>query len=584
VDDGNENGYPQQHQTLVVTPVGNQPLRLQVIGFEDDDPGTGDAGHAGNVGGIGDELVGRIIDGFWEDLGTLSDLAKSPGKHSYHKPDWWFEYYVTSVVLGGVLDATSAYWQPRLEDERRGNFPLGEMTVTPNASSTVIHDAYLLRDLGIRPDNTKLLGPDKEDLYQFSLSDFADVTINATGAVQHELVSTDLGYPYKYFNVPKDLQQMLGYRSAVVKVSTPPDVATDQEYMLHIEAKYKILPPDPGEPFDATGGRLMDLRTPDLKAKVYSDGSRSLVADWAWQHVPGDEDVYNILVPQPPAGITTHIPCPFDQPAKLDVSAPAMQLDVGGKTFTSEFTLKQKDFHTGEINVVVRNPSPTGRGIYQLHASWTPTKLFNPGDCAAILKHFKDIASTGPLRSIDPLPHPDPATPIEQWVEQIDFGSSMSKAASIRAAAPIRTLEILVASESGLPLRARLYTRSGVLVAEGVAAPDGAGLAQPLSSELLPQQSSRREMCGLVKSTFSSSRPKSAKRGGVWRGELDSSRDPPPADARSRFHHASRRCGGLAARGACAATADTGGRVSPEHGGYWFRTHRDRVPPVPERG
>src|SRR4051794_19427143 len=74
----------------------------------------------------------------------------------------------------------------------------------------------------------------------------------------------------------------------------------------------KITAPAPAHGLG--NGRLVDLVKPDPRAQVAPAGYlhaafRSLAMPWAWQHVTGDVDAYDVAVPPaqpPPAG---WVPC-----------------------------------------------------------------------------------------------------------------------------------------------------------------------------------------------------------------------------------------------------------------------------------
>jgi hypothetical protein len=522
VDDGKDEGYALPWSPTKVIDLYGSNLKLQVIGYEDDDDGD-------NPGGKGDEFS-QNTSGSW-DLGSLATLAQS--KHTFTKSDWAFDYFVGTLLpssSAGIPNVFSdkAYWKPRVMEEVVGNFDLGQIKVpAPNApANQLTHDAYLLRDLSVRQDGTKLVAPDKEDRYWFSFSDFADATVSVSGGVDHQLEWDD---PW-YWKMPESLKEILGYKSAVLKVFAPPDIATDRNYTLMIQAKYRVLPPDPGEPLDETEYRLVDLRTPDPKVKV-TKITRTLTTDWAWQHVANDVDVYRILIPKPLAGQSiVAFACPYSHLERLEIDAPGMSIYLPptgviglgpyGLGFPSHLTVEHlsTDFPEGEIIVVVRNPTSTGRGAYQLTATWTDHELLDLNECAAI-DALKLESNTVPVDGIHPLPEPDPLT----WTGHVN-SSSLGVTLPIRSI-PGTALEILAASEGGFPIRARLYTKSHVLVTEGSATEPEGHLANMLSSDLFPQQLliTRELQRGedysleLTPTTAGSSRPTSVRIGAMIR-------------------------------------------------------------------
>jgi hypothetical protein len=320
-------------------------LRLQVIGYEDDD------GQVNNYDGKGEKIT-EIREGYW-NLGLLSDIAKK-NWNSRSTSDWVLDY---KVVKGGSVTPifdNPDFWTPRMKDEKPYPVYIGKIAVpafgAPSIQKTI--SSYLLQDLKVRADNTKLLAKDLEDQFSFGLADPADVEITVTPNAKVEV--TNLGN--WLYSVPENLNQMFGYSGATVKITAKnPNVENlDFVYGMTVKTKYRVMPPDWGEDMDNDGGRLIDLRTPapnTLPSTNPDAPYREIYADWAWQHVPGDVDIYKVIVPipqvHPTGGEVSPIGCKYDHYDELEISAPDMEILVpaAGSSGKAKNYLKFKRLH-----------------------------------------------------------------------------------------------------------------------------------------------------------------------------------------------------------------------------------------------
>jgi hypothetical protein len=475
----------------VPLPEGN--LGIQVIGFEDDDDFK-------NLGGLGDK-ISEIRSGYW-DRGKLNDLAKK-GMQTLGQSDWKLDYRVVSggAVLPAFADAD--YWAPRMLDEKPGtaftvNVPTPALGA-PAWKKTV--NSYLLQDLQIRSDQTKLLAKDVRDRFQFSLSDPAEVQITATTNVKYKVSQGWGGWPGIY-GAPESVRQLFGNQNAAIEVTAKNDnVSIDIPYAVAIEVKARNIPPDWGESMDNAGGRVADLRTPDPKTKFPANGAsfwRELEMDWAWQHIPGDVDVYKVLVPKPKAHASGDpstigpVPCPYNHFDRVEISAPGMEIVVPGAgaagkaKWTLTLTQLHQYFPDGVFTVQIKNPDPAKRGAYQLKVTWLDEKFHTKEECDLITKFHKALQlSLQEIKKTYPLPFPGLYDPVPKphegfLVSGLVFTPS-GTSLILRNDGPA-PLDLAISSESPFPVRALLFDETGVLlgesyVEENSGAPDRAGIA-----------------------------------------------------------------------------------------------------------
>ncbi|MBK6931794.1 MAG: hypothetical protein IPH12_13405 [Saprospirales bacterium] len=465
------------HPDIAPVPLPEGSLGIQVIGFEDDDDFK-------NLGGIGDG-ISDIRDGYW-NRGNLGDLAKK-GQQTLSRGDWNIDY---EVVSGGAVPpafADAGYWAPRLLDEKPGTaFTVNVQTPAPGAPAwkkTV--SSYLLQDLQIRSDQTRLLARDVQDRFQLSLSAPADIQITASPNVKYKITSSWGGWPGLY-GAPESVRQLFGYSNALVEVTAKYDkVEIDIPYTMTIGAGARAIPPDWGESMDNAGGRVVDLRTPDPKTKFPANGApswRELELDWAWQHVPGDVDVYKVLVPKPKAhasGDPTAIgpvPCPYNHFDRVEISAPGMEIAVpaAGVAGTGKWKLTLSKLHEyfpdGVITVQIKNPDPAQRGAYQIKVVWADEKFHTKEECERITKFNKALQlSLQEIKKTYPLPFPDLRDPVPKPHEGFLVSDLVFTASG--TGLPLRndnrvSLNLGIGSVAAFPLRALLFDETGVLLGE----------------------------------------------------------------------------------------------------------------------
>ena len=170
------------------------------------------------------------------------------------------------------------------------------------------------------------------DLYHASVNDFSDVAFDPLpqGIVRDQL---DLTYNNGY-TPPASVRAQIGYAGGDYAVHSTTGTAGNVPYTFGIDANYRDVPHDPGEPQDATGGRPLDLTQPFVLkynggtfGGVFEEPSRRvLTSPWAWQHTPGDVDNYLVSVPAATPEPPGHISAGCDTPPRLELSAPGMDV------------------------------------------------------------------------------------------------------------------------------------------------------------------------------------------------------------------------------------------------------------------
>lgn len=463
--------------------VGSE-LWLHVAGYEDDDPLAGDD-------------IGQSRGTLW-DVGSLAALCCGPA-HTWTAPGSNYRFHFTVVAGGGIPDvlpvATHDYWTVRSAEEPNDNpvstTKLGTLTVPgPGQPSAVTqHPAWLL-EAPLVKSGVHLLGAD-DDYYSFALSDFADVTVEAPGTGTPPVVT-----PATVYNVPAWLQDVVGYKAATVRVGGTGG-AGEAPYVLRVTRAYRTIKPDWGEPLDGTAdGRVVDLQTPDPQSQVeppkivppgYPTAERRrLVMPWAWQHVAGDVDRYDVRIPKAKLPGSFQLPCKYNQPASLELRADARivgegwAFDSAGAMVVVGLT---SQFPDGHVRVQVTAPQGTPRGVYRLDADWHDAVIMSPEQCsarAAFEQALKDAAGTIVPISFVPLPYPDPAVEIIQPV--LEGGTAFGLLRLGQASA----LSLETVSQEEGPVTVRVYDLNRVLVAEGAAPAGHAGGTRVFASGLQP--------------------------------------------------------------------------------------------------
>ncbi|RME81687.1 MAG: hypothetical protein D6775_12960, partial [Caldilineae bacterium] len=480
-----DNDPPYNLSKFSYPVVGGGDLSLRVVGYENDDPFKGDA----------------ITQGGWTISGACC------GQRSFQPGgDWKLNYTVADGYGDGLTalkPANDSYWAARLADEPNGSplrsYDLGELTVKNDGLTHIrLHDSYITQQ-PYRHDGTFLLSKDV-DHYRFSLEDFGSVTFAPLPPGFH--LTVDETYPWEFAgSLPPDLAALIGYKSARFHIEADTPAVAEQPYSLQIETKWRTLPPDWGEDQEqglmVHGGRLVDLKTPDAAAIVTPEQhykhpeSRYLQKDWAWQHVVGDADYYDVWMPPAKTRPPGQPVCEYDHEAELRVTAYGMHLRAGTSYLPGDAVAEADDvvevsnlnaqFPDGHIYVRVVNPTDH-RGFYRLEAEWSDGQFYNPDECA-----FLHSIKSGWLKVMG-----HPALNLQSvFVPQIDlvnpppfssqlslFGLGAFQPAAIPQAGAQRSdtttlaatgaFDVLVSSAADQPVTARLLDADGVLVAEGI--------------------------------------------------------------------------------------------------------------------
>jgi uncharacterized delta-60 repeat protein/uncharacterized repeat protein (TIGR01451 family) len=465
------------------------------------------------------------------DRGTLSNQvgAQVLDYEFGADADWRLHYTVTP---GGDLPSIlvdQSYWQPRLAEEPNDRVPteLGEMAVPPASSTetwTTTHTGYITR-YPLQQSSTTVgridVLDDDIDRYRFTFDDLADVSILAS-SVNTPFVQVDIDHfsPF-YHTLPNTLidgagnllarDVFFGYRGVTVSVSSNSTAVGDAMYNLYVNRRYKELPEDWGEDEDAIAdpppgaGRIVDLdpsngtQTPtppgpelDHSHDHDLDDSDELLPDrhtrdmnWAWQHVAGDVDYYDVEFPPasatgPPPPQPGDLPCRFNADADLLITAFGAELTpVTDAPFTylsggslSFINLSQSFPGGGTIRVEVRNGNPAKRDLYQFSAQWTDSKYYSAADCEALRQDMLNIQSLFPGRQeelykgIIAISHFEeggftfPPRPLPDPIELRDGGTILPV---VFDGLPD---SIILSSPIDQPVSGRLFNRDGILISE----------------------------------------------------------------------------------------------------------------------
>lgn len=457
------DGDPPYPLNVTIPAIGGD-LHLHVTGYEDDDPFAGD-----------------IIQGGDWNLGPLS--ARCCGQNVWQEGPWklWLTVSAGGDTLTGLPMTDSIFWLLRLANEPNDplRYDLGTVPVPATGAPPAKKEQNSYIDKWPFQKSLVYIMTNDVDLYKFTLADFANVTFGPLpSGVQLQVEQT---FPWNYSgSLPPNLQNLLGYQSAWLKVSSNAQAVTDQFYTLQINTTARTLPPDWGEPQDVVdaqgkGGRLVDLVTPDPAAEVHDYTlplyqSRYLQKDWAWQHVKGDVDYYDVWIPPVKARPRDYPACEFNIEGALMISAYGMNLTVPatGASDVDSLTLTNLNvqFPGRHVYVQVRHPSGQ-RGFYRFEAYWNDGGYYSRDQCALLRAIKASLNRTYGmdvnLRSIYipqlDLPYPAPETREVTIFEQGGFQ-------------PLRpniggTLNTIISSLGDQPVMARLYDQDGVMIGEG---------------------------------------------------------------------------------------------------------------------
>lgn len=156
---------------------------------------------------------------------------------------------------------------------------------------------------------------------------------------------------------------------------------------------------------------------------------------WAWQHVRGDADTYDVRLRRVKARPAGQPACEYDQEGSVEVEAAGMQLDVtiaapgGGATVVSRpgrvvLSEPNGQLPTGHLPVAVRHPAGK-RGVYRLSATWRDSRYLAPDECERTRKLF---AALGPRRyaplSVSDIVHLDAGKPLETLGRECNLACS----------------------------------------------------------------------------------------------------------------------------------------------------------------
>ena len=516
-DEHDDPEHPNPVSLTHITPVelAGRDLTIQVTAYEDDG-----ILHSGGEALLPDpDSTDTRINGFPQDpLASLADAGVqqlSPGG------EWILRYRVTAggSVPSSLVD--QSFWGARLVNEPNdvtptdlGVIPVPSPGAAPRQSS---HTAYLTE----RPLSHSVTDPllpgiagtidllDSDvDRYEFELADFADLRCDlqpASGITpqQHDScnILTDDGlrleverwHPWYWGGSPmeplkvldeasgqvveRDAGEVLGYRGARVKVFSADGQIGDREYTLKLTTTYRALPPDWGESLDAQGGRLVDLAAVSPEPEtVFGPENRGLEMDWAWQHVPGDVDTYDVVVPPvdgPPPG---HISCEFDQRGRLIVRAGRMNLDLPDLNETGGpvlIDLQSALPNGGHVLVEVRN-APDKRDFYRFGADWDNSRYYTQLECDGLREQLRVWKSLFPSRPADVLKGIIAFTRSGDLIEPGAPDPSPMELFALGGYRPVQVQEgdifdAIIASVAGQPVIARLYDESGIMLGESVA-------------------------------------------------------------------------------------------------------------------
>jgi len=243
---------------------------------------------------------------------------------------------------------------------------------------------------------------------------------------------------------------------------------------------------DWGEDDDEHGGRVIDLALPPLHpdadprrviepAGPWDPERRHLTADWAWQHLPADVDLFRVEVPPVSPAPAGHSPCPFDRPGRLlirahptSISLPdAARSGLGVLILDGLASLRPTG---GTVRVEVRSDAVGARRFYRLTAEWEDTRYYTPSECDELRRMMaqlrdltaerdeelvKGILALSRLGSgAPPLPDPEPLAIGEAGrIRLLQTGGEPG-------------IDLILTSQPGRPIVGRLLDPHGVLLGE----------------------------------------------------------------------------------------------------------------------
>jgi Concanavalin A-like lectin/glucanases superfamily len=460
-----------------------------------------------------------LTSGTW-DAGFLPDMAGnthwlSPGAGA----DWELHY---SVTQGGSVEPMlndAPFWSARLADEPDDPYHpvhLGTLAVPPEGAPALStqHPSFVTEP-PLSHSGVRMLGTDVDE-YVFKLADFANVSFGPAGGLAVDAIGSYSNY---YDKPPQPILDMLGYTAYTVKVSSTTGLAGDKAYTLKVDRTWRTLPPDPGENQDvlnqlSQGGRLVDLVTPNPETDVYIDKyfgldveNRELEMPWAWQHVTGDIDYYDVRIPPAKERPPGQPVCEFeggtlDIDAYLEIQAQGMRVRVPAKSINQENLVGLGDLNSkfpfGHVFAWVQSIAGN-RGAYHLDARWHDGAYLDEAQCAYAIAMILMHRRVSGLKAIDwrsvYIPQLDLPRPPE--IAQVDIYELGGFQVIEMGQAGI--LDSVVSSGLEQPVGVRLLDNEGVLLGESLAFSEGK-LGARIPPGLLPQ--GRLQVEGLDAGTY----------------------------------------------------------------------------------
>ncbi|HEV8579010.1 MAG TPA: hypothetical protein VGX68_07985 [Thermoanaerobaculia bacterium] len=479
---------------VTATVVGGE-LSLQVTAHENDSAG------AVTVWEDDEELT----SGTW-NAGFLPNMVGthwlSPGSGS----DWELHYSVTQSGSVQPMLTDASFWNPRLADEPNDPYhpvDLGTLAVPPaGAQPLSTQHASFIIEQPLTHSGVRLLGTDV-DKYSFKLSDFANVSFASASG----LVVDAAGFYSDYYDMPPPaILALLGYTAYNVTVSSANGLAGDKPYTFKVDRTWRTLPPDWGENQDTLndlgqGGRLVDLVTPNPETDIYNTKyfgidveHRELGMPWAWQHVTGDIDYYDIRLPLAKERPPGQLPCefkgqPLDLDAQLEIQVQGMRIRIPAKSINQQDLVGleslNQQFPFGHVFAWVQSIAGN-RGVYHLDARWTDAVYLDPAQCAYAASVIVLRQKAAGLKGIDwrsiYIPQLDlPRPPEVDQVDVYDLGGY--RLVEIGQAG---SLDSVISSGFDQPVGARLFDSEGILLGESLAVGEGK-LGARIPPGLVPQ-------------------------------------------------------------------------------------------------
>lgn len=500
-------------------------LQLLVTGYEEDPTLPHGGGEPLSPDPDDDEA-------FVERGSDLGSLDQNLGQRVLDSPggDWRLHYHISP---GGEMPASlqnQGFWEPRLEDEPNDSTPIGLSSQPlavppPNAAALVTRrDGFLTEPGASFPLGSEVtLFSSEVDRYRFSLADFADVEfatlppplvldVKTKSAWHHSPPQTLKVQTSPGQSVVMDTDDVLGFSAANLRVSSSNGLSGDAPYTVEVRTRYREVPRDWGEYRDVTGltgGRVIDLATvppnpaadPRLRiepASLWFPEKRELAADWAWQHIATDTDLYRVIVPPVPGPPAGHTPCQFDNLGRLIVRAHPMTISIpalglSGDGIVIHANLRQALPNGGSLIVQVSASAPPRR-LYQLEAEWDGTRYYTQAECEEMRRQMAMIRRLTPEGELEimkglialqgreipgerpPWPGPDPA-PTELPVLG-DF-----RAIRTERGGP---LDLIISSPEDQPVIARLFDDQGLLLGESDGLDEASAGETPAPAGLVP--------------------------------------------------------------------------------------------------